>query len=82
MEYICLYLRLIFPKMSNTQQHNNEEATCGFFPLLLSKGLFFKIFLNLHVLVQISPLTETLHLSAEPDACMMCCSFIINDGRN
>lgn len=39
MEYICLYLCLIFPEMSNTLQHNNEVATCDVF--LFFQGHFF-----------------------------------------
>lgn len=54
MEYICLYLCLIFPEISNTQQHNNEEATCELL-------FFFKGF-ALHLCADICHTVKTIKI--------------------
>ncbi len=73
MEYICLYLCLIFLKMSNTQQHSNEEATCD---LVLFEGFFF--------LCKQLPCRKTkkTYLNVAARKRMMNCSYVVNDGKN
>lgn len=74
-EYICLYLGLIFPQMSNSHRHSNEEATCDLVSFFFFLGKISHIFST-----DISRYEKVWRYNLKrfkPD--MIYCTYVVND---